>query len=391
MTTTAYFDCFSGASGDMILGALVDAGGDIEFADAQLHALGLNGWSLETRTESRRGIRGTRVMVETADQTESRNYRDIVAMLYRSTATPRTKDSSLKAFRLLAEAEGRIHSQPVEEVHFHEVGSTDAIGDVVGAMALLEQLRVDEVVVSPLPLGSGTVTSAHGLIPVPAPAVTELLRGAVVTGSGSGELVTPTAAAIFAAVASAFGDAPALRLGRVGYGVGARDTEMPNLLRVLVGERAAAGARRDHVLIETNVDDMNPELLPHVLDLLVTAGADDAWVAPILMKKGRPAHQLSVLSIPANADRLIDVIYNETTTLGLRVTQVAKDELDRHWVEVQVQGEPVRVKVASRAGAVVTLAPEYEDARRAARATGLPLKEIYARAEMAARAERAPR
>jgi hypothetical protein len=274
----------------------------------------------------------------------------------------------------------------VEEIHLHEAGAIDAIIDIVGTSAALEHFRPAAIVTSPIATGFGVVRAAHGTLPIPAPAVVEMTRevGAPLYGRGTDELITPTGAALLCSASDSFGDLPAMRVRSSGYGAGARDTEHPNVVRVLVGDTLAAGGdARPALIIEANIDDMAPELVPHVVELLLERGAQDAWVTPILMKKGRPAFTLSVLAPPERQDELAATIFEETTTIGVRTRTETKTILAREWMTVEVEGQSVRVKVARRDGGVVTAAPEYEDARRAARATGLPLKEIYALASKA--------
>ncbi|MGH2818763.1 MAG: nickel pincer cofactor biosynthesis protein LarC [Actinomycetota bacterium] len=381
-----YFDCISGASGDMILGALIDAGADTERVRDELASLSVGHWDLDIHEVTRGSIRATRCEVTVTNDTE-RSYSDVVRLLTRSDLTRHVKERARRAFDILARAEAKVHGVPVEQVHFHEVGALDAIVDIVGSAAALESLAPDEVITSSIPTGRGFVDSADGILPLPAPAVTEILRGATLFERGDAELVTPTGAALLAAFTDRFDSMPPLELEATGYGAGKRDTDRePNVLRVLLGRVAEAGVRGPTtILIETNIDDMGPELLPYVIESLLVAGAQDAWLTSIVMKKGRPAFTLSVLAGTAEMDRVMDVIYRETTTLGVRVREVTKDELAREWIEVDVAGQPVRVKVGRRGGEIVTMAPEHEDAAKAARATGLPLKEIYSEAARLAR------
>ncbi|MDQ3646571.1 MAG: nickel pincer cofactor biosynthesis protein LarC [Actinomycetota bacterium] len=379
-----YFDCVSGAAGDMILGALIDAGAPLEEVRSTLDLLGLDGWELHAEAVTRGGISATKAHVLIAEDKTSRTFPEIERILSRADLPERVATRSLEAFLRLAHAEGKVHGRPFDEVHFHEVGAVDALIDIVGAFAALELLTVDRITTSAIPLGSGHVNTAHGVMPVPAPAVVELLAGAAVRGGGEGELVTPTGAAILAVATDSFGPMPPMRLQMNGCGAGSRDLDAPNVLRVLIGE-ALPSAAGGGLVIETNIDDMSPELLPHVLDTLLTAGAQDAWITPIQMKKGRWGVTLSVLTSDAERDRIADLIYRETTTLGMRFIPVSKDALEREWVEVTVGDLPVRVKLGIRGSEPVTVAPEYDDAMKAARATGLPLKEVYARATEAAR------
>ena len=381
MTATAlYFDCFSGASGDMIVGALIDAGCPLEAIRDHLDRLGLSGWETRIEDVTRGGIRATRFVVEVSDTSTPRTHRDITELLERADMEPRVRERALRIFAALATAEAKVHGVSIEEVHFHEVGALDAIVDVVAASAALEHFAPFEVSCSQLPLGTGFVDTDHGRLPVPAPAVVELLRNVPVTLAGEGELVTPTGAAILSTVVDRWGSMPSLTVHGVGYGSGTRELETPNLLRVLVGTHAANDSATEAIVIECNLDDMSPELLPHVIESSLVAGAQDAWITPILMKKGRPAYTLSVLVDPSALDRVTDTIYRETTTFGLRRYSVTKDALVREWIEVSVGSATVRVKIARRGGDVVTVSPEFEDASAAARASGLPLKEVYARA-----------
>ena len=382
-----FFDCVSGASGDMVLGALIDAGADVNRIRDELSTLRLRGWELEVHEVTRGSIRATRCEVVVANDDTERSYSDVLDLLSGSNLSAGVEDSARRAFEVLARAEARVHGLPLEQVHFHEVGARDAIVDIVGSAAALESLAPDEVITSPIPTGRGFVDSAGGTLPIPAPAVTEILRGATLYERGDAELVTPTGAALLAAFTDRFDAMPPLELEATGYGAGRRDIgREPNVLRVLVGRAVGASpAGPTAILIETNIDDMSPELLPYVIDSLLAAGAQDAWLTSIVMKKGRPAFTLSVLVGKAEIDRVLDVVYRETTTLGVRVREVAKDELAREWMEVSVSGQPVRVKLGRRGGEIVTLAPEHDDAARAARATGLALKEVYAEATRLAR------
>ena len=383
--TLIYFDPISGASGDMILGALMDAGAPLDSITESLEALGLPGWELAQENVLKGGVRATRAVVTTNDGAR-RSYSDIKALIAGAPLPEGIRSRALETFAVLANAEAKVHSQAPGDVHFHEVGGLDAIVDIVGSSAALEHFAPDAIVTGALPLGSGTVTSAHGPLPVPAPAVTEILTGAVVYGAGGVELVTPTGAALLKANSTSFGTLPPLRPASVGYGAGERDLELPNVLRVLVGQALGDDRMepRPGVVLETNLDDMSPELLPHVVDELLAAGAQDAWLVPIVMKKGRPAFTLAVLTDASGEDALRELIYKETTTLGIRSSSIGKDVLAREWVAVEVAGQPVSVKLARRAGRIVSMSPEYEDARRAARSTEIPLKEIYALALSAA-------
>ncbi len=370
----------------MILGALIDAGVPLDVIRASLDALPLDGWTIQSTTVQRGALRATRAEVTVNEDNASRNYTDIVTLLDNSPLKENVRRRALATFEILARAEAKIHNRRVEQVHFHEVGGADALIDIVGACAALEHLAPGRTVTGPIATGSGIISSDHGQLPLPAPAVTEILTGAVLYGRGVGELITPTGAAILAAASDGFGNLPPARLRSTGYGAGVRELDPPNVLRVLVANDIDTDDDETFVL-ETNLDDMSPELLPHLVDTLMATGAQDAWLTPILMKKGRPGFLLSVLTTTYESDRLQDTIYKESTTLGVRRTRVGKDVLARQWVAVDVAGQKVNVKIGLRGSRVTTVAPEYEDARRAAAASGMPLKDVYAAALQTAQAQ----
>lgn len=379
-----YLDCFSGASGDMFLGALTDAGASEAAVRSALDSLQVSGWSLGFEDVRRAGLRARQALVDAPEQERARHHSDIVALLENSSLPDGVRRRAVATFAALAEAEARVHGIPVEAVHFHEVGALDALVDIVGTAAALEDLAPDVIVCSPVATGRGFVEAAHGTIPVPAPAVVELLRGAPLVERGERELITPTGAAIIAASTDRFGPLPEMTLLATGYGAGSHDDPgAPNVLRVLVGEmeaEPAAVVAASHLVLETNLDDMSPELIPYAIERLLGAGAQDAWTSPIIMKKERPAVTLSVLCGAPELDAVLDVLYAETTTLGVRIRSTGKHELEREWTTVEVEGYEVRVKIGKHKGEVVNVAPEYEDAVKVARITGLPLKEIYRRA-----------
>jgi uncharacterized protein (TIGR00299 family) protein len=388
MTRLAYVDAIGGLAGDMLLGALLDAGADDERVRAGLHRLGIPGLALTTTVTARHGIAARRVeeLAAPADEkTPRRTWADIRKLLDAADLPPRPRARAHAVFAALAAAEGRVHGMPAESVHFHEVGALDAIGDVCGIALALEDLSIDELVCSSLPLARGLTDAAHGRLPLPAPATVELLRGAVVHGvDGDTELVTPTGAAVVAALASGFGPLPAIALDAVGYGAGARDTAArPNVVRVLIGQRVAgpaAGGRDEAVLIETNLDDLSPELVPDAAERCFAAGALDVWVVPVQMKKGRPGIVFSALARPADEAAVVRAILHETSALGVRVSPARRHELERSWQTVDVDGEPVRVKLGLLDGRTVNAAPEHDDCLALARRTGRPLKDVYAAA-----------
>ncbi len=382
MPTVAWFHCFSGIAGDMALGSLIDAGADITEVVGLLRRLPVGGWTVDAQPVLRGGIAATRVEVQVAETPVVRTHAHISAVVAEARLPKRVADRALATFKALAEVEGRLHRRSPSTVHFHEVGAVDAIVDIVGTCAALEVLGVDTVVASPVATGTGMVRSAHGMLPNPAPAVVELLRGASTYGREVNvELTTPTGAALLAANATEFGAMPAMVVGATGFGAGSRELDdLPNVTQVVLGEPVEQ--RRDEgqpvVLLEVNVDDATGETIAHAVTALLEAGAHDAWVTPILMKKGRPAHTVSALADPALARSVAQVLASETGSLGVRGQTLRRWPASRSAEEVEVEGLPVRVKVSP--GRVKV---EHEDAARAARRTGMPLREVVSRAEAA--------
>ncbi|MDP9233130.1 MAG: nickel pincer cofactor biosynthesis protein LarC [Actinomycetota bacterium] len=379
-----YFDCFSGASGDMILAALLDAGAPEGRVRENLETLGLSGWSLDVMQVQRGGLRSTRAEVRIEEDFPPRTHQEIVSVLDAAPIAASVREQATAVFALLADAEGRIHGKSPRDVHFHEVGGLDAIVDIVACCTALNHFLPAHIVTSPITTGTGIVRTAHGMLPLPPPAVTEILqaRGATLVARGEEELITPTGAALLATFSGRFGPMPSMKLSTTGYGAGAADRVAPNVLRVLVGELPddASSPTVDALLIETNLDDINPELLPYIVDSLLDAGAYDAWVTPIVMKKGRPGFSMSVLCDPIKRWHVMEIIFRESTTLGVRIGSVQREVAQRRWSDVEVGGETIRVKIGSRNGDVIMVAPEFDDVLAAARSTGLPMKEIYARA-----------
>jgi uncharacterized protein (TIGR00299 family) protein len=383
----AYFDCFAGISGDMILGALLDAGLDLgEFQEA-LRGLRLPGYELQADKVHKGVIQATDVQVRVSDDTTSRTLADIEAVIRESELSERAKRRGISIFQRLVSAEASVHGASLQEAHLHEVGATDALVDVVGSLLALDLLGVDHVYASPLPLGHGFVTCAHGLLPLPAPATLELLKGVpIVQLDVEGELVTPTGAAIITGLAREFGPFPHMVVQHIGYGAGKSEFPFPNLLRVLLGTSDAqtSGTMETAVLLETNLDDMNPELYEHVMQALFDAGALDVFLQPFQGKKNRPGVLLSVLCQPRTEQTLSSLIFSETTTLGIRRVRLERLCLDREMVQVDTAYGRVRIKVARLDDGIVNLSPEYEDCRRLAQETRRPLKEVYAAAQAAA-------
>jgi len=379
MARVIYFDCFSGISGDMILGALCDAGLDVAELRALLQTLQVSGWSIDAVRETRGWLTGTRMHVHAPEQTTHRHLHDVTAIITQSGLPAAVKATALRIFANLADAEAHIHGVRADEVHFHEVGALDAIVDIVGIAAGLHLLGITQVYASPLPLGSGWVKAAHGDIPVPAPATLHLLTQAqapIVPDDAGFELVTPTGAAVLATLATF--KRPALALQQVGYGFGKKITPRPNALRVWVGEGvASAGAL---VLLECNIDDQPAEQLAYVCTQALALGARDVWQQQIVMKKGRAALLLSVLCDRDHEDAVVDLLMRQTSTLGMRRTLVDRHVAERALVTVDTHYGPLRVKVKTWRGDVIGAAPEYEDCAAAAQTHAVPLTQVYAAA-----------
>lgn len=380
----AWFHCFSGIAGDMALGSLVDAGADVDEVRALLHRLPFTDWSLDVEPVLRGGIAATQVHVHGHDHTVTRTAAHIQGLLEEARLPDRLRQRAQATFMALAEVEGRLHRRPPEQVHFHEVGGVDAIVDVVGSCAALEVLDVQEVHASPVTTGLGMIRTAHGPLPNPAPAVVELLVGAPTRGVDSPvELTTPTGAALLAALCVGWGPMPPMQIHASGFGAGSRDTdERPNLTQVVIGRSTTAAVGTDPsdgqpaILFEVNVDDVSGEVLAHAIAALLEAGAHDAWVTPILMKKGRPAHTVSALTDPALAGQVAEVLVGETGSLGVRGQELRRWPVPRQAETVEVDGLPIRVKVSP--GRVKV---EHDDAARVARGAGRPLREVLVEAE----------
>jgi pyridinium-3,5-bisthiocarboxylic acid mononucleotide nickel chelatase len=395
----AYFDCIGGISGDMALGALLDAGADFDAIRDELALLPLEPFDLDVAELETEGLYGRRIVVSPSSGSVIRTYASIRTLLDASGLPAGATALAQRIFRRLAEAEATVHRKEVELVTFHEVGAVDSIVDIAGTALALTMLGVERVFASAVPTGMGMTRTEHGAMPIPAPAVVELLRGAPVYSHGVPfELVTPTGAAILAATVEGFGDLPPMRISNVGYGAGTHRIGFPNLLRVLLGEEDVAGSPSAHdrpdiegaageVVLETNVDDRTPEVVAYVLDQLLAAGAQDAWVVPILMKKGRPAVTVTVLCSLERAATMRRILFRETGTLGVRETRVAKTALERTIAKVETRFGTIGVKLGLLEGTVVSLAPEFDDCARAAREAGVALQEVFDEAMRLARAD----
>jgi uncharacterized protein (TIGR00299 family) protein len=408
---TLYFDCFAGISGDMTLGALVGAGADARVLKEQLTLLDLPGFEVEFETVDRSGISATRAVVRlTQEEKHHRHLSDIERIINSSRLNDALKARAVKIFGRLAEAEARVHNVPVERIHFHEVGAVDAIVDVVGACIGFELLGVECFAASALHVGSGTVEMAHGRFPVPPPAVAELLRGAPIYSTDiAGELVTPTGAAVVATLCESFGALPSMRVEATGYGAGTREYKnFPNVLRVIIGEASAAGeesqkacaesrtglaqissgvsqAEEELLMIETNVDDASPQLLGHLLERAFAIGALDCYFTHVQMKKNRPGVLVSILCRMPEREALLDLLFAETPTLGVRSYSVSRRALERESVTVETEFGTITVKVGSYKGRVVSATPEFEECREAALAHSVPLRSVQEAARAAFR------
>jgi len=375
---TLYFECPAGASGDMILGAMVAAGVNVGVLTAQLALLGVDGYAINFDKVDRAGITATHVVVKTAPEDKHRHLSDIIKIISSSQLAEGIKDRATKIFLRLAEAEARVHNEPIAKVHFHEVGALDAIIDVVGAAICFDLLGIERFACSPLHVGSGTVVMDHGEFPVPPPAVVELLKDVPFYSTEiQGELLTPTGAAIITTVCSHYGAAPKMKIAQTGYGAGTRQYEdFPNVLRVVIGEENEAAAEERLLMIETNVDDMAPQYFGHVMDRAFELGALDCYFTPIQMKKNRPGVLISVLCRSEEREPLTEMLFAETTTLGVRSYEVERRALGREIVRVETEYGSIDVKLARLNGHIVNEMPEYEQCRNAARSASVPLRAV---------------
>lgn len=384
----AYLDCFAGISGDMALGALLDVGAELDKLLDGLKSLPLSGWDLKVERVRKGAIAATSVTVLTYEHHPERKLTDIMSIISGSALPESVKAQSLAIFRLLAEAEAKVHGISVDEVHFHEVGAVDSIVDIVGVIYALHLLGVQEVHASALPFSRGRVKTAHGELPVPAPAAMELICGVPTYPLDiDAELVTPTGAALLKGLVKSFGTPPPFTPQKIGYGAGKKDLPFPNVLRVVIGEmpNGVALERERLTVVETNLDDTTGELVGFVMERLFEAGARDVWITPAQMKKSRPAVVLSVLCDPVSLPTVLQILLRETTTLGVRVQEVERLCLPREFVEVGTPYGIVKVKFAKLGDEIVNFGPEYEDCRRIAFERKVPLKEVMAAAISAAR------
>src|SRR5579863_2546772 len=377
----AYFDCFSGISGDMTLGALVDAGCDLELLRAGLQGLQVPGWTIAAEKVWKNGMSATFVRVTTEDQTKHRSLSTILEILDKSTLSETVRKNAAAIFQKLGEAEARVHDVPIEKIHFHEVGAVDAIVDIVGACIGFEALGIEKFACSALNVGGGTAKMAHGVLPVPAPATAKLLQGKPTYSNGvQKELVTPTGAAIVTTVCNDFGPQPPMSVSAIGYGAGSADLEgQPNVVRIMIGEtseKVIAGFDEEIAVIEANLDDMNPQIYGYFLEKALAAGALDVYTTPVQMKKSRPGTLLTLLCKPSDTNALMSLVFAETTTLGARTYRAQRRTLPRETVNVHTQYGDVQIKLSRVNGSIRHVAPEYEDCRKLAAERNVPLQQV---------------
>ena len=388
----AYFDCFSGISGDMTVGALLDAGLKIETLEKELKKLGLSGYQLEVKRVVKKGISATQFKVKIKEEGVERRFKDILTILEKSKLDEEIKKETKKIFFNIAQAESKIHQKDIDKIHFHEIGGLDSIIDITSAVIGIKTLGIEEIHSSALPVGKGFVKCAHGVIPVPAPATLELLKN-IPTYSGGieSEMITPTGAAIISTLAKSFGERPLMKIERIGYGAGEKEFTIPNLLRVSIGEKILKDENLkdgyvsdEAVLIETNIDDMNPEFYDYIMEKLLSQGALDVFLTPIQMKKNRPAHMLSIILYEQNLKEILEVLFSESTTLGVRVREVKRLRLGQQNFIAETKYGKIRVKVGIFKGKIKNIAPEYEDCKKIAKLHKVPLKEVYEEAKWSA-------
>ena len=383
---TAYFDCFSGASGDMILGALIDAGLSPQRLREELRRLRIPTIRLKVRKVLKQGISGTQVIVEGRNEKRShRNLREVLRIIRRSGVEKEVKEKSEEIFNRIASVEARIHQVPMEEVHFHELGGLDSVVDIVGSVCGIRALGIEKIYVSKVNVGAGFVKCEHGILPVPAPATLSLMEGKPIYSSGvERELLTPTGAALLATLGSEFGAMPRIHVDRIGYGAGRDDLPHPNLLRLVVGTSGSTSGKETVAVIETNIDDMNPQFYDYVMERLLAMEVLEVFVTPILMKKNRPGHLLTVICPSGKLPSVAKFLFKETTTLGLRWHEEEREKTDREILHFQTKYGKIRFKLARWEERVVNLSPEYDDCKRLALERGVPLKDVFEEAKRVA-------
>ncbi|OGW49507.1 MAG: TIGR00299 family protein [Nitrospirae bacterium RBG_19FT_COMBO_42_15] len=375
---TAYFDCFSGISGDMTLGALIDAGLSLKELKSYLSKLPIDNYDIFAKKVKKNGIAATKVDVIVKGRQKERRLSDIKKILSDSKLDKSIKNNAISIFERLAKAEAKVHKTSINNVHFHEVGAVDAIVDITGAVIGLKILGIENISASAINTGSGYIKSAHGMLPVPGPATAELLKGIPAYSTDTKmELTTPTGAAIISTLSKDFGPMRKMDIKSIGYGAGTFNSpDMPNLLRIFVGEIKNPAKEENTILLETNIDDMNPQLYEYVMDILFASGALDVYLTPIIMKKGRPGTMLSVLAKKDDVKKLSDIIFRETTSIGMRVQEIGRIKVEREIKEIRTKYGRARVKIAFDDKEILGINPEYEDCKRIAIKKGIPLKKV---------------
>ena len=383
----AYFDCFSGISGDMILGALLDAGLDIRELEAGLGKLKISGYKLKAEKTARKGISGTKFSVDIIEQDVERRLKDIAEIIDQSDLDDDIKDLSKNTFKELAMVEASIHGKSIDEIHFHEVGGLDSIIDVVGSLIGIKKLGIEAIYSSKIHVGTGFLECQHGVLPVPAPATLALLKGIPIYSRGiEAELATPTGVCVLKTLSQGFGIMPEMKVEKVGYGAGSRELEIPNLLRVYVGETNQGEYEKDEViLIETNIDNTSPELLAYASETLLKQGVLDVFMTPIFMKKNRPGTMLSVLTTWNKLDESLSTIFAEITTLGVRICRLEREKLSSEIILMKTRFGEIEVKIGKIGNQIKNITPEYESCKEIAVKQGIPLKDVYDEAKEAAR------
>ncbi|MEW6201008.1 MAG: nickel pincer cofactor biosynthesis protein LarC [bacterium] len=375
----AYFDCFSGISGNMIIGALIDLGMQISTLRNELKKLAIAGYEIDAERVQRGGIEAVHFKVTVSDSTTHRRLKDILDILNQSELDDDIRTGCRKIFTLLAHSEAKVHGKSPEDIVFHELSGVDTLVDVVGSLTGLKMLGVSEVAASPINLGSGTIECAHGILPIPAPGTAEILKGVPAYTRYDGELTTPTGAAIIATLAARFGDMPLMRLEKIGCGAGSRNPSHPNILRIFLG--TSAETLKDFETqtvchIQTNIDDLSPQVYGYLFERMLMSGALDVFLTPVIMKKGRPGTLLNVLCEEPQVPQIVEIILKETTTLGMRLQRTERVKLPRQVEMVETRFGIIRVKIALRDGRIENISPEYEDCANAARKTGVSLLEV---------------
>ncbi|MFB3885724.1 MAG: nickel pincer cofactor biosynthesis protein LarC [Thermodesulfobacteriota bacterium] len=382
----AYFDCFSGASGDMILGSLIDAGLNPSRLREELRKLRIPTVRLRVKKVLKGGISATQVMVVgRGEKKKHRNLDEMIEIIDRSEVRPEVKEKSKEVFRRISSVEAKIHRKPVDQTHFHEIGGLDSVVDIVGAVWGVQQMGIDEVHVSRVNVGTGFVKCAHGILPVPAPATLALMKGKPIYSFGAEkELLTPTGAALLTSLGSQFGQMPPMKVEEVGYGAGKDDFSHPNLLRLIIGTSVENSGRERVLVVETNIDDMNPQLYDYVMEKLFEMKVKEVFFTPILMKKSRPATLLTVICFPSQLSAVTEFFFKETTTLGLRWREEERARADREIITLDTRYGTIRYKIARWEERLINLAPEYEDCKRIALRRKVPLKDVFEEARRVA-------